>query len=529
MIERSGDKKSNPFRFFHVRPGATLRLEGITFRGGFSKGGVNMGRRGGAILNEGATIIRDSVFIDNTAGREGGAIFNRPRALLEIYTSTFERNTLNESNPTGGALGGAIINVAGRLSVDRSTFKGNTTCLPPDCLTEDGDGGAIENVSGEAVITNSTFFENKSVSGGAIENSRGKLTIVNSTFYKNVATRWAGAIGAYADNSPSPERKTNLWGEGIIVIINSTIIGNHAGDDGIGKDGYTTFGGGGILTQKGVIVLKNTILAGNTAPAGMAQDCTGYPYFHDNPVYIISAGNNIIGDTNGCLTVPVEMPYKAEIDYPHTHGGEPLLVTLKTDNATDMTGIPGVGSYDDGAGATGGGHLPLNSNSPAINVGDNDLSVRLNSVWVGGSVCVSPATPDISHDQLGKAVALEVRDIGAVEYVGASPAPTELAPLNLVAFNTGVVDCSATVVFVGTEGGAVESPGLDGGGDDGVVKAGQTDDELKKAADSSVKESTNTSGGGGGAWGAWGILLSMLVIGARLRRQRVTTVLGLPW
>lgn len=527
VIERNGDMS---LRFFHVFPGATLRLEGVTLRGGKSDGGRNKALTGGAILNEGAVVIRDSVFKDNVAGTEGGAINNRPHAFLEIHTSTFEHNTLNQWNPQGGALGGAIINVAGLLKVDRSTFKGNTTCLPPACETEDGDGGAIENVAGEAIITNSTFVENKSVSGGAIENARGKLTIVNSTFYKNVATRWAGAIGAYADNSPSLERATNLWGEGIIVIINSTIVGNHAGDDGIGKDGYNTFGGGGILTQKGVIVLKNTILAGNTAPAGMPQDCTGYPYFHDNPVYIISAGNNIIGDTNGCLTVPVEMPWKGT----HTHHGKPLLVTLKTGSPTDMTGNPDVGSYGPDPSAPGRGHFPLNSNSPAINNGDNDPSVKLNSPWVGGHVC---ATPDISHDQLGNTVALEVRDIGAVEYMGASPAPVTWSSLNnLSPFATGDVDCSKQVVFVstgaaipgadtggGTGGGAVVSPGTD------VVSNPVSNidvDEVAQAVDSDVKASTGVSSGGGGALEPWGMLLGILAIGARLRRQRVMTVLG---
>ncbi len=546
-----GDKTSNHFRFFHVLPSGKLQLEGLTLKNGYARWGFKHGNRGGAILNEGITIIRDSAFKDNAGGDEGGAIMNSTNdpdannvflAELEVYNSTFEGNTLTQNDEKGGALGGAIINVAGRMIIDRSTFKGNTTCLRPACVTQDGDGGAVENLAGEAIITNSTFTENKSVSGGAVENNRGKLTIINSTFYKNTATKWAGAIGSYAENSPSPERDAlpfgknqdkgnELWGEGVIIIINSTIIGNHAGDDGIGKEGISTYGGGGILTQKGTILLKNSILAGNTAPPGMPQDCAGYPYFHVNPVYIVSAGNNIIGDTTLCEKIPTELPEGSQLsEVPH--GGEPLLVTLETDSFTDLTGDPGVGSYVADFSAPGRAHLVLNSNSPAINAGNNDQSVKLSSKWMGGHVCASPAN---SKDQLDNAVALEVRDIGAVEYLGSVAAPATPNKLNNMSpFATDAVDCSAQRVFVST---GVASPGLGIGGDTGgslvnpgldpmseevikpaVVEAGQAVDSPD------VKESTSTSGGGGGALEPWAMLLGMLAIGARLRKQRVKVV-----
>ncbi len=539
--KESSPSESNRFRFFHVRPGASLRLEGITLQNGYSRYGFEHGKRGGAIFNEGKTFIHNGVFIENSAGDEGGAIVNRPNAVLEVRNSTFERNTLLKEDVKGGTLGGAIINIQGRLTVDGSTFNGNATCFLPDCITEDGDGGAIENIAGDATITNSTFFENKSVSGGAIENNRGKLTIVNSTFYKNVATRWAGAIGSYGDNSPDrypgEDRGKTVWGEGIIIIINSTIVGNHAGDDGVGREGFSTFGGGGILVQKGAIVLKNTILADNTAPAGMPQNCTGYPYFHKNPVYIISAGNNIIGDTDGCLTVPTEMPYLTDIRYAHEEGGKPLFFTLDTGtststdlkagtlNAADL----GLAAYNPGsAGATGAGHLALNFDSRAINKGDNILTVELNHASVGGTVCAAPGSADINTDQIGNSIHLEVRDIGAIEYVGAiTAAPASLDLLGLPLFVNGAIECAAEARFV-ADGAAAVGSSSGAGGTGGNDTSGNTTAETNTnsggvntpvpAAQTAGNASAST---GGGSLGPWALMIMMGVTAFARRRRQV--------
>lgn len=516
IIERSGSKV---FRFFHVRPGAALRLEGVVLRNGRADQGRSLGFTGGAILNQGVTVIHDSSFENNIGGKEGGAINNRPGARLEVHNSTFTANTLSLWN----SLGGAIINVGGEMTIDHSTFKGNSTCI--SCRddqagwSEDGDGGAIENVAGEATITNSTFIENQSVSGGAVENGRGLITIVNSSFYQNRATKWGGAISAYAENSPTPERNSKKWGDGVIVIINSTIVGNHAGDAGIDKPSPSTFGGGGVLTQKGAIILKNTILAGNTAPAGMPQECTGYPYFHDNPVYIISAGHNIIDDTAGCLTVPEEMPQ----DGSHTHGGEPLLVTLETGARTDMTGDAGVGAFSDSA-VPGHGHLPLLPSSAAVNAADNDTSISVSAQCMGAAPLMASG---LSTDQLGNGVGLAVRDIGAVEYTGSvSPAPATLLPLTLAVF-----DPSAVCEFkeqLAVDGGGAGAGGGNGGDVPNNEASNSNGGDVQDATGSAqggdavpVGESTNgsTSAGGGGAWGLWSLLLGMLAIGLKSRRR----------
>lgn len=521
IIERSGSKV---FRFFHVRPGAALRLEGVILRNGRADQGRGLGVTGGAVLNQGVTVIHNSGFENNIAGKEGGAINNRPGARLEVRNSTFTANTLSLWN----SLGGAIINVGGEMTIDRSTFKGNSTCI--SCRddqagwSEDGDGGAIENLAGEATITNSTFIENQAVSGGAVENGRGLITIVNSSFYQNKATKWGGAISAYAENSPTPERNSKKWGDGVIVIINSTIVGNHAGDAGIDKPSPSTFGGGGVLTQKGAIILKNTILSGNTAPAGMPQECAGYPYFHNNPVYIISAGHNIFGDTAGCLTVPKEMPQGGS----HTYGGQPLLVALETGASTDVTGDAGVGTFSDSA-VPGYGHLPLLPSSAAINAADNDTTISVSAQCMGAAPLMASG---LSTDQLGKGVDLTVRDIGAVEYTGSvSPAPATLLPLTLAVFDPSAV-CEFKEQPAVDDGGAGGDNGgnvpnseasNDKGGDvQGTTGSAQGGGMVPVGPSTNVSTST---GGGGGAWGLWNLLLGTLVIGLKSRcRHRACAV-----
>ncbi len=256
-------------------------------------------------------------------------------------------------------------------------------------------------------------------------------------------------------------------------------------------------------------MLKNTILAGNTAPAGMPQECTGYPYFEHNPVYILSAGNNIIGDTAGCLTVPEEMPD----GYAHSYGGQPLLMTLEADTSTDLLGDAGLGAFDAGGDVPGRGHVGLTSGSAAVNAGANDGSVNLDSACVGGRVSVSGS----SEDQLGQGVALEVRDIGAVEYTGAGAAPATLLPMNLLAFDP--LDPACALLTASDEASADAADDVLASDEISVDDDGGSLTNTAGAVAQSTGE-TNLSTGTG-AVGPWGMLfLGASVLVASWRRQR---------
>jgi hypothetical protein len=99
------DINKTPFRAFHVLPGIKLDLQGIRIEGFSSQGQDGAAGQGGAILNQGTTIVRDGTFISNRAlpafssngSGSGGAIHNTSSAqLLLSGRLNFQANTADE-------------------------------------------------------------------------------------------------------------------------------------------------------------------------------------------------------------------------------------------------------------------------------------------------------------------------------------------------------------------------------------------------------------------------------------------------
>ncbi len=203
--------------------------------------------------------------------------------------------------------------------------------------------------------------------------------------------------------------------------------------------------------------------------------------------------------------------------YAHNLGGAPLLLTLEKGVTTDQLGDAAVGAFDAGADLPGRGHIALTSKSAAINAGANDNSVSLDSVCVGGRLTVT----GLAQDQLGNAVAVEVRDSGAVEYTGQDAAPANLLPLSLASFDPLTAACD--VMIAKDQGG----DGDDGGVTDTAANSTNTEtntqtDTSVAVGQSSVTQAASTSGGG--VWGPWGILLlGVATLGVRRCRLRAVS------
>ena len=134
-------------RLFHVLPGVTLSLSGVTITGGSADSG-------GGILNAGTLTVTDATVRGNSTGGTGGGIANQS-------TATISQSTLS-----------------GNLAAD--------------------DGGGFHN-TGTATITNSTISGNWTTgagsSGGGISNQIGaSLTSINNTIAQNVAVARGGGI-----------------------------------------------------------------------------------------------------------------------------------------------------------------------------------------------------------------------------------------------------------------------------------------------------------------------------------------------
>ncbi len=197
-VERSKANLTPPFRLFWVNSDASLTVDHLTIRGGWTSPGLD----GGGLYNLGRTKLEWVTLTQNVSGDDGGAIRNAARR--ESVSSTIRYNT-----PRGGGGGGT--------------------------------GGGLYNVpvggDGATQISGTAFFGNRSADhGGAIFNSS-KLSVVNSTFSGNIAVHNGGAIRNVATArfnnvtffaNHGGEGGGNLSNIGTLTLSNSIVAGGVA-------------------------------------------------------------------------------------------------------------------------------------------------------------------------------------------------------------------------------------------------------------------------------------------------------------
>jgi hypothetical protein len=109
---------------------------------------------------------------------------------------------------SGGSGGGAVLNFAGRVSINNSTISGNSSSV---------SGGGLYGYYGSIRIENSTISGNTAaVDGGGVHTRFGDLTIINSTISGNVANHGGGVYRLTFFNYDS------------FILRNSLIAGNQA-------------------------------------------------------------------------------------------------------------------------------------------------------------------------------------------------------------------------------------------------------------------------------------------------------------
>jgi hypothetical protein len=255
-----------PFRIFHVMPGFTVTIAGLTISDG------NSGQQGGgAILNGHATLtILNSTIYANHSDSAGGGIYNDARnsgsATLTITNSSVTGNTAGFNNgPISTGEGGGVYNDGGTMMIINSSVSNNFAGLKdPQPLSY---GGGISNY-GMLTITNSSIYGNQcGQSGGGIYSASGTLTIASSLVSANRAvTKFGGSSGGILAgtltfiNSTLSNNYANLSTGGMEVgggvITNSTISGNN----------------GSISASFGVLEIENTILNASAGSANITED-----------------------------------------------------------------------------------------------------------------------------------------------------------------------------------------------------------------------------------------------------------------
>ncbi|MEP4810081.1 MAG: choice-of-anchor Q domain-containing protein, partial [Luteolibacter sp.] len=152
---------------FSVSPQATLAVHSLTLKGGG-------GAFGGAIINQGELTVANSTLSGNSAGADGGGIYNLSGAALAVNGSTISGNTAN-------GYGGGIYNYPdATLSIVNSTLSGNAA----------DSGGGIYNDAGTIRLTNSIVAANHAptvpngpdlFNNGGTVTSRGKNLLGDET------------------------------------------------------------------------------------------------------------------------------------------------------------------------------------------------------------------------------------------------------------------------------------------------------------------------------------------------------------
>lgn len=189
-------------------------------------GGMYNGGEPGYPYGSSPTIANVS-FMNNSA-IEGGGMRNENYSNPSLLMVNFSENSATRSS------GGMHNTGNSNPTLNEVMFVGNTSGFA---------AGGLGNYSSSASLTNVTFNNNSAVSsGGAIVNSNGSPTFTNVSLLDNSAQYGGG-----------------MWNSGSSpTLINLTFKNNSA-----------SISGGGILSETSSnLIVRNTILWGNTAPTG---------------------------------------------------------------------------------------------------------------------------------------------------------------------------------------------------------------------------------------------------------------------
>lgn len=367
--------------------GGTLTLNQSEITGNTTSG---IGSKGGGLYwyAGDATLSGSSMTYNATSGTNapGGGVFQQHGTLNLDNTFMFVNHTIGDQSPGGGVFMGQDANLNVR---NGSSFHYNNT------VGQYSNGGAIYSQGGDVTITNSllrnNFVQGAGSNGGGAAIDTGTLAATDSRFVGNQATGPRGPQGnnfasggaIYGANGDVTISGSTLWNNvagtdgggaflshGNLTVVNSTVSGNSAfvgGGLGVldahltvdsstiayNRAGNGNYNGGGIGSYNGALTIHNSIIAKNT---GDNPDIR-IPF--DAPVVI---QNSLIGDNSGIFIDALQGSATPDAN-------ENLIGTGAAPIDPRLTPL------DDSQGSTP--IHALNSDSPALNLGDNARATAL--------------------------------------------------------------------------------------------------------------------------------------------------------
>ena len=223
---------------------ATFQLQnGLTIYGGFEGWETTVSERDS---------LSNRTILSGDIGTEGNDADNSYHVVTGSGTDSTA--VLNGFIITGGnadgpgflGWGGGMYNDGGHATIANVSFAGNYGTY----------GAGMYNLDSNPTLTNVVFNGNSAfVDGGGMENYRSSPRLFNVVFSGNTAGSEGGAM-------------LNVYVEAVPTLVNVTFTGNTAGD----------YGGAMLNAYDTRPTLVNTILWGNSAPAGNEIYNKGGPY-----------------------------------------------------------------------------------------------------------------------------------------------------------------------------------------------------------------------------------------------------------
>jgi len=211
---------------------------------------------GGAIDSANLLRIRNSVFVDNSAGSSGGGTYQAYVSGASTQTNEFAGNTFN-GNSASNLAGAAYFNSTRMLAIEFCGFTNN--------YTVDGHGGAVSITRHAASIAVSNCFFAANVAGKNTTNwpTAGAIYVEGESASPSPAIEVLGCT--FDGNSSSNHRCGALYSDHRPVrVTDSRFTDNSAASDGGAFLAYDIPSGGDASD------LANCVFAGNEANNGGA-------------------------------------------------------------------------------------------------------------------------------------------------------------------------------------------------------------------------------------------------------------------
>ena len=290
MVTVQRASQAPQFRIFHVMPGHSVEINGLTISGGHITDD-----NGGGILNDNSTLTIAHCTVNGNAIVSGSVANNFGGGIYNSGTMTLNQVIVNNNFAVFGGGGpdvpsGGGISNTGTMIIIAGTVQSNLGFW---------SAGGIYN-TGMLTITGSTILNNQTGdpghfggSGGGIIND-GTMTIQDSTISGNTAR--GGDLQGGDGGGISGNNNT---------ITNSTITGNSAlhggGVAGGGNIAHTTFSNNSASRDGGALYLTSPLELGNTI---LKAGVSGVNIFNNGGSFITHGYNISSDDGSGLLNGP---------------------------------------------------------------------------------------------------------------------------------------------------------------------------------------------------------------------------------